>query len=106
MGESVWFVPEGACAVKAPLAAIDSPATIPHSIRIRVIRIVLTIESRHRVAAFASLGLNLFPGLGRNGLFIHIEVGVDGLRVVEVVDGVEQAHHLGSLRSLKLGVGG
>jgi hypothetical protein len=54
--ESVGVVAEGICAVNAPLAAIDITAAIPHSIRIRVIRIFLTIESRHRVAAFASLG--------------------------------------------------
>jgi hypothetical protein len=66
IGESVWVVAEVVCAVNTPLAAIDITATIPHSIRIRVIRFVLTIESRHRVAAFASLGLLLFLGLGRN----------------------------------------
>src|ERR1700727_561885 len=65
IGESVWIVPEGFCAINALLAAIDIIATIPHSIRIRVISIVLTIESRHRVAAFASLGSLLFLGLGR-----------------------------------------
>jgi hypothetical protein len=66
MGDSACIATEGVCAANAPLAAIDKPATIPHSIRIRVILFVLTIESRHRVAAFASLGLLLFLRLGRN----------------------------------------
>jgi hypothetical protein len=65
-GESVCVVAKGLCAVNAPPAAIDIRTTIPHSIRIRVIRIFLTIESRHRVAAFASLGSLLSPELGRN----------------------------------------
>ncbi len=57
-GESACAVAELVCAINPPLAAIDTRATTPHNIRF--IRIVLTIESRHRVAAFASLGSLLF----------------------------------------------
>ncbi len=45
-------------------------------------------------------------GVGGHGGFVHVEVGVDVLGVVEVFEDVEEAEHGGGLGAFELLVGG